>query len=151
MMTRKQHVDYWLHGASENMKDMRAALKSKRRVNAMFCGHLTLEKMLKGLCAVRNIEVMRDHELVRLARKSGLDAVLTESQRRELAIVTSFNIEARYDDTKKRFYDTCTPKFVAEWSKIIAVWYKYLKTIILQERAKLPNNEPDKQKLIKQA
>jgi len=35
MMTRKQHVDYWLHGASENMKDMRAALKSKRRVNAM--------------------------------------------------------------------------------------------------------------------
>jgi len=148
MMTRKQHVDYWLHGASENMKDMRAAIKSKRRVNAMFCGHLAIEKMLKGLCAVRDIEVMRDHELVRLARKSGLDATLSADQRKELAIITSFNMEARYDDTKKRFYDTCTPKFVDEWSKKIITWYKYFKSIILQERAMLPNNEPDKQNLI---
>jgi Iap family predicted aminopeptidase len=28
MMTRKQHVDYWLHGATENMKDMRVAIKT---------------------------------------------------------------------------------------------------------------------------
>ena len=149
MMTRKQHVDYWLRGASENMKDMRAAIQSKRRVNAMFCGHLAIEKMLKGLCAVRDIEVMRDHELVRLARKSGLDATLSADQRKELAIITSFNMEARYDDTKRRFHDTCTPKFVDEWSRKIKAWYKYLKRMILQERAALPNNKPDKQKLIK--
>jgi len=29
MMTRKQHVDYWLHGASESMKDMRSAIIRK--------------------------------------------------------------------------------------------------------------------------
>jgi hypothetical protein len=47
MLTRKQHVDYRLHGASENMKDMRETIKSKRRAMAMFCGHLVIEKMLK--------------------------------------------------------------------------------------------------------
>jgi len=149
MMTRKQHVDYWLHGASESMKDMRGAIKSKRRANAMFCGHLAVEKMLKGLCAVKNVDVWRDHKLLKLADNAGLTDLLTDTQINELATITSFNIEARYDDTKKRFHDTCTPKYVAEWSKKITTWYKYLKPIILQERAALPNNEPDKQKLIK--
>jgi len=149
MLTRKQHVDYWLHGASENIKDMRAAIKSKRRTMAMFCGHLTIEKMLKGLCAVRDLEVWRDHKLLNLADNAGLTDLLTDEQLEELAIITGFNIEARYDDTKKRFHDTCTPSYVAEWSKKIIAWHKYLKSIIIQERAALPNNEPDKQKLIK--
>ena len=149
MMTRKQHVDYWLHGASENMKDMRGAIKSKRRAMAMFCGHLAVEKMLKGLCAVRNVEVWRDHKLLNIADNAGLINSLSDEQLGELATITSFNIGARYDDTKNRFYDTCTPEYIIEWSKKITVWYKYLKTVIMQERATLPNNEPDKQKLIK--
>ena len=90
MMTRKQHVDYWLHGASENMKDMRGAIKSKRRVMAMFCGHLAVEKMLKGLCAVRDIEVWRDHKLLNLADNAGLISSLTGEQLNELATITSF-------------------------------------------------------------
>ena len=149
MMTRKQHVDYWLRGASENMKDMRGAIKIKRRPMAMFCGHLAVEKMLKGLCAVRDVEVWRDHKLLILADNAGLTDLLSDEQLTELATITGFNIEARYDDTKRRFHDTCTPKYITKWSKIITAWYKFLKLIILQERACLPNNEPDKQRLLK--
>jgi HEPN domain-containing protein len=149
MMTRKQHVDYWLRGASENMKDMRGAIKSKRRAMAMFCGHLSVEKMLKGLCAVRDIEVWKEHELMKLAKKSGLNTTLSADQRKELATISSFNIQARYDDTKMRFHATCTPQYVVEWSKKITAWYKYLKKIILHERTALPNNVPDTQSLIK--
>ena len=149
MMTRKQHVDYWLHGAFENMKDMKGAIKSKRKSMAMFCGHLAVEKMLKGLCAVRGVNIQREHKLIKLAKESGLDATLSFAQREELSIITSFNIEARYDDFKMRFHATCTPQYVAEWSKKITVWYKDLKKIILQERAELPNNVPDTQSLIK--
>ncbi|MDR2590220.1 MAG: HEPN domain-containing protein [Oscillospiraceae bacterium] len=148
MMTRKQHVDYWLHGASESIKDMRAAIKSKRRTNAMFCGHLAVEKMLKGLCAVRGFDIQREHKLIKLAKECGLDATLTFNQREELQIITSFNIEARYDDFKMRFHATCTPQYVDEWSKKITAWYKNLKKIILHERALLPNNEPDTQSLV---
>jgi len=149
MMTRKQHVDYWLHSATENMKDMRAAIKSKRRSMAMFCGHLAIEKMLKGLCAVRGINIQREHKLIKLAKESRLDATLTFDQREELQIITNFNIEARYDDYKLRFHNTCTPQYVAKWSKKITAWYKELKIIIMQERATLPNNVPDTQSLIK--
>ena len=149
MMTRKQHVDYWLHGAAENMKDMRAAIKSKRRPMAMFCGHLAVEKMLKGLCAVRGVNIQREHKLIKLAKECGLDTTLTFDQREELQIITNFNIEARYDDYKMRFHATCTTQYVVEWSNKSTIWYKYLKKVVLHERMALPNNVPDTQSLIK--
>ena len=147
MMTRKQHVDYWLHGAAESMKDMRAAIKSKRRTNAMFCGHLAVEKMLKALCAVRGKKLQREHNLLKLAKEAGLIAALTTAQQNELLTITSFNIEARYDDYKLRFHAVCTPQYVKIWSKKITLWHKYLKKIIVQERTMLPNNMPDTQSL----
>ena len=149
MMTRKQHVDYWLHGAAENMKDMRATIKSKRNSNAMFCGHLAVEKILKALCAVRGKRIYREHNLLKIAKEAGLIVKLTTSQQAELLTITGFNIEARYDDYKLRFHTTCTPQYVKIWSKKITMWYKDLKKIILQERALLPNNMPDTQSLIK--
>ena len=142
MMTRKQHVDYWLHGAAENMKDMMAAINSKRRSNAMFCGHLTVEKMLKALCAVRGKRIYREHNLLKLAKEAGLIVALTTAQQEELLTITGFNIEARYDDYKLRFGTVCTPEYVRIWSKRITAWHKDLKSIIIQERATLPNKEP---------
>jgi HEPN domain-containing protein len=148
MMTRKQHVDYWLRGAAESMKDMRAAINSKRRTLAVFCGHLAVEKMLKGLCAVRGIDIQREHKLIKLASISGLIQTLSEQQQDELIDITSFNIGARYDDFKMRFFAICTPQYVDEWSKKITAWYKSLKALVLMERASLPNNTPDTQSLI---
>jgi len=148
-MTRKQHVDYWLQSATESLKDMRSAIKSKRRTNAMFCGHLVVEKMLKALCAVRNIRIVREHKLLVLARDSGYISQLSTAEQQELLVITSFNIEARYDDYKRRFHTICTPHYVDTWSKIITRWYKTIKPIVLQERASLLNNEPDTQNLIK--
>jgi len=58
-------------------------------------------------------------------------------------------MQARYDDTKLRFASACTPEFTNKWAKTITSWYKYIKTIVVRERAVLPNNEPDKQSLIK--
>jgi HEPN domain-containing protein len=149
MMTRKQHVDYWLFSASESIKDMRGAIKSKRRVNAMFCAHLAVEKLLKGLCAVRGQLIRRDHKLLALADIAGLTNALTETQQDELIVLTSFNIEARYDSVKLRFHQRCTPQFVDTWSKITIAWYKDLKKIIMAERVLLPNNAPDHQTLVR--
>ena len=39
-LTMKGHVDYWVKLSSESIFDMRAALRSGRRTNALFCGHL---------------------------------------------------------------------------------------------------------------
>lgn len=139
-ITVKQHVDYWLNSAAENMVDMRANIKSKRRVAALFMGHLAVEKMLKALCAAKRKPVIKEHTLLKLAKRADLE--LTEEQMTELSIITKFNISARYDDYKLRFHKQCTPQFVKEWSAKIYWWYKWLKPMVAEERTKLPNNAP---------
>ena len=65
-MTQKGQVDYWLKLSNNSLLDMRAALRSGRRVNALFCGHLAL----------------------------------SQAQQIELTTITTFNIEARYENHK---------------------------------------------------
>ena len=142
--TAKQHVDYWLKGSAEAMKTMRDLLGKKNRTYAMFFGHLAIEKMLKAVCAVRRIPVptagARGHDLVYIAGRCGL--TLTPQETIELITIKVFNIEARYDDYKQRFHVLCTPQYVKTWTEIITKWYKDLKTIVVSERAYLPNNSP---------
>ena len=137
-LTAKQHVDYWLKGSSENMIDMRSNLRNKRRVAALFFGHLAIEKMLKALCAAKRTVIPFDHKLLKLAEKANI--VLSQAQEMELGVITSFNISTRYDDYKLRFHQLCTPKYTSIWAAKISAWHKYLKQIVINERAKLPNN-----------
>ena len=139
-LTAKQHVDYWLKSASENMIDMRSNLRSKRRVAALFFGHLAIEKMLKALCAAKRTVIPFDYKLLKLAKEAGI--VLSQAQEMELGIITSFNINTRYDDYKLRFHQLCTPQYTSMWAAKISAWYKYLKLLVIQERAKLPNKTP---------
>jgi len=83
-------------------------------------------------------QIIKEHKLLKLANKAGLE--LTSDQMEELGIITSFNISARYDDYKLRFHKQCTPKYTAIWVSKLKIWYKYLKQIAIQERAKLTNN-----------
>ena len=139
-LTAKQHVDYWLKSSSENMIDMRSNLRSKRRVAALFFGHLAIEKMLKALCAAKRTVIPFNHKLLKLAKEVGI--ALSQAEEMELGIITSFNISARYDDYKLRFHKLCTPQYTSMWVAKINAWYKYLKPLVIQERAKLPNNTP---------
>jgi len=86
-LTLKGHVDYWIKLSSESLFDMRAANRSGRRTNALFCGHLAVEKMLKALCAVRCVptDQIWGHSLFKLANVAGLWAELTTTQQTELA------------------------------------------------------------------
>ncbi|MCL2775608.1 MAG: HEPN domain-containing protein [Oscillospiraceae bacterium] len=119
---------------------MRLSFKNKRLVMSLFCGHLAIEKMLKAICAARHIPIIREHRLQVLANQAGLN--LSSLQTGELINITSFNIAARYDDYKLRFHKQCTLQYAATWVSKIGEWYKYLKQIVLQERANLPNNSP---------
>jgi HEPN domain-containing protein len=141
-LTAKGQVDYWLRLSQDSILDMRAALRSGRRVNALFCGHLALEKTLKALCAVRCVHssLIWGHNLISLSHKANYS--LTNPQVKELVAITGFNIAARYGDQKRLFASLCTPQFAKQWAAVIEAWCKDLKKIILQERALLPNNIP---------
>ena len=143
-LTLKGHVDYWIKLSSESLLDMRAAVRSGRRTNALFCGHLAVEKVLKALCAVRRVPANQiwGHNLYKLADAAGLWAGLSDAQKVELATITTFNIEARYDDYKRQFSILCTKQYVQQWVLVVETWCGNLKQTIIQERALLPNNTP---------
>ena len=68
-MTLKQHVDHWISSSDESEKDMRASHKSGRYLNALYCGHQSIEKVFKALLAARNIQIVHIHSVVKLANK----------------------------------------------------------------------------------
>jgi HEPN domain-containing protein len=122
-MTVKGQVDYWLRLSKDSLLDMRSALRNGRRVNALFCGHLVIEKMLKALCAAKCVPSANiwGHNLLKLAKDANY--ILDVTQSTELNSINSFNISARYDDKKQSFSKICTPDYARKWVIIIESWY----------------------------
>ena len=71
---------------------------------------LVLEKLLKA-CYVKYIDSKfpQIHHLLKIAEGANLE--LSEDQKNFLLEVTTFNLEARYPDYKKRFYKRATREF----------------------------------------
>lgn len=68
------------------------------------------------------------HNLYRLAELSNID--LTDEQSDWLDKVTSFNLNARYDDYKREFYSLCTPEFAKEWIEKIKILREWIKQML---------------------
>ena len=92
---------------------------------ALFVGHLLIEKLLKAYY-VENIDFQPPliHNLLRIAEKSKLE--LSEEQKDLLVTVTTFNIQARYDDVKKEFYHKCSKEFTKVWINKIKGFRKWI-------------------------
>lgn len=76
----------------------------------MFIGHLVVEKLLKAYY-VKTVDDNPPwiHHLLRLAEKT--DLFLTEEQKDDLLLITTFNINVRYPDYKNEFYKKCTKEY----------------------------------------
>jgi hypothetical protein len=68
------------------------------------------------------------HNLYRLAELSNLE--LSEEQTDWLYRITTFDLNARYDDYKKEFYTLCTPEFTEEWTNKIKILQQWIKQIL---------------------
>ncbi|MDX2197019.1 MAG: HEPN domain-containing protein [Cytophagales bacterium] len=70
-------------------------------------GHISVEKLLKALYVKKyKNHAPLLHNLYRLAELNNLDITAEKSD--WLDKITSFNINARYDDYKREFYILCT-------------------------------------------
>lgn len=70
-------------------------------------------------------EIPRTHDLYNLAIKSGIK--LSEDQKDSLQYITLFNIETRYEEYKKDFFNKCTKEFAHKNIQIIKelrIWLK---------------------------
>ena len=109
-LNKDKLIKYWIDGSDDDFETMIVMFNSKRFSWSLFIGHLMVEKLLKAYY----VKMKSDyppfiHNLLRLAEKSDLE--LTDDKKEQLATITVFNINARYDDYKLSFKQKCTAEF----------------------------------------
>jgi len=119
-----QIVKYWIDSSQQNYNTMNNLLKSKDYSWALFIGHLVLEKLLKAhYVKKKQTHAFYTHDLLRLSRK--MDLMMPDDYVEWLDEISTFNLNARYDNYKQNFYRRCTKEFTMEWIErieIIRAW-----------------------------
>ena len=110
----KEIIKHLTDTSENDFRVMMILYDSKSYIWALFLGHISVEKLLKALYVKKNGQhAPFTHNLYRLAELCGLE--LTNEYSDLLDKITSFNINARYNDYKKEFYTQCTPEFTQYW------------------------------------
>lgn len=125
-MTKDEHLKYWLNSAEKSFQVAQDNFKLKHYNWCLFFCHLTLERILKGLAVKRaNKSPLPIHNLVRLAKQARL--ALSPDQTSDFEEISSFNIEARYDDLKLSFYKKATKVYTEKWLNKCQEYFQWLK------------------------
>ena len=130
-MTRAEMVEYWIDTSDGDYNTVTHLFETKDYHWSLFIGHLVIEKLIKAVYAKVSEDyqsVPFSHDLLYLAEKAGIE--LTDELKTKLAVITSFNIQARYPDYKKAFYDKCTRDYCSDRLEDIEVVRKWLKGIL---------------------
>ena len=118
--------NHWIETSNDDFKTMNKLFKSKTYNWALFVGHISVEKLLKALYVkLHGRHAPTIHNLYRLAELCEME--LKEEYSDWLDTITSFNINARYDDHKKEFYLLCTREYTELWIDRIKDLRKWIK------------------------
>ena len=119
-------TNYWIEMSDIDYLAMLDMVSSKRYNWALFIGHLVVEKLIKSVYVKKNHNHPPFlHDLLKLAKKSNMP--LSNEQMDILDTITTFNINARYDDYKLAFYTKCTKEYASIWIENIneiRLWIK---------------------------
>ena len=119
-------VQHWVETSNDDFDTMLTLFHSKSYHWALFMGHIAIEKLLKAYFVKQTgNHAPFTHNLYRLAELGGLD--INEEHVDWLFKITTFNINARYDDYKKEFYSMCTADFTKEWIEKIKTLQQWIK------------------------
>lgn len=116
---------YWRTSSDLNYSTMQNLMKTKEYPWALFMGHLVIEKLIKALY-VKKLQKhpLLSHDLLRLFEK--IDVSLPLGYDEWLDKITTFNLNARYDDYKQSFHKLCTVDFTIEWINKIEILRQWL-------------------------
>lgn len=109
-------IQYWKVSAARDRKTAETLYKSGDYHWSLFFWHLVLEKLIKAIILVNHKELIYTHNVLNLARQAGL--AISSKQEKELKEITSFNLEARYDNEKFSFYKKAKKQFADQWIAI---------------------------------
>jgi len=121
-------VKHWIDTSEEDFETMLSLYNSKSYSWSLFLGHISIEKLLKAYYVKKNkTHAPFTHNLYRLAELNEIE--MSDEQSDWLDKITSFNLNARYDDYKREFYAMCTEEFSNHWIEIIKtirLWIKQM-------------------------
>ena len=122
-------VKHWIDTSEEDFQTMLNLFDSKSYGWSSFLGHISIEKLLKAYYVGKNKKhAPFTHNLYRLAELNELE--LTDEYADWLDKITSFNLNARYDDYKREFYSLCTFDFTKEWIEKIRIVRSWIKQML---------------------
>ena len=123
----KKITDKWIERAHYDLESAEAMFKACRYLYVAFLCQQTLEKMLKAQIINQGGEILRSHNLVRLAELSGFYISLPNKDQDFLANLSPFAIEARYGDYKNKLSEIIDRKTAQKYLLKTQEIYQWLK------------------------
>jgi len=122
-------VGHWMETSDGDFNTMLVLFDAKSYHWALFMGHIAIEKLLKAYIVKQTgSHAPHTHNLYRLAEYGSLE--ISEEYADWLFKITTFNLNARYDDYKKEFYAICTVAFAKEWIEKIKTLQQWIKQML---------------------
>lgn len=121
-------IKNWLLKAEKDVETAKDLYNTKHYDWCLFIWHLAIEKALKAKILSLNKPIIYVHDLNRLANETNI--VFDKGQVINLNEITSFNLEARYDDYKLSFYKKTNKEYADKWTQICKSIYKLVVTNI---------------------
>ncbi|MCL2652143.1 MAG: HEPN domain-containing protein [Candidatus Azobacteroides sp.] len=111
MMTKQQHIDYWINTAEKDWASVDILFEGKQYLQSLFWAHLVLEKLAKAHWVKSNEENIppKTHNLIVLLTQACVD--LGEEKMNFLVNYNNFQLSARYPDYLNEIYKVCTEQF----------------------------------------
>jgi HEPN domain-containing protein len=119
-------TNHWIATSDRDYETMLHLFEKRDFHWALFIGHLVIERLLKAVVVKRlKNHAPFTHDLRRLAKLSGIE--FNEDNNKWLDTITTFNLNARYDNYKQDFYKRCTAEYTEKWIgniKQLRLWIK---------------------------
>lgn len=115
-MTQDQLLQNMLKRIESDIATADDLLNAKRYDWCLFIWHLVIERSLKASLVKKHIRYPLVHDLERLARETKIE--FSQEELNQLNEITTYNIEARYDEIKYEFYQKATEEYTTKWVDI---------------------------------
>lgn len=111
MMTKTEHIEYWIRSSDEDWETVTSLFTTGRYIHCLFFGHLALEKLCKALWVKNNESNIppKIHNLVKLLQESNQD--FNDEDLVFLEEFNDFQLEGRYPDYLFKIKNICTLEY----------------------------------------
>jgi HEPN domain-containing protein len=132
-MLNDERVNYWIEIAEYDLRTAEVMLKNKRYLYVGFMCHQSVEKILKAYyVAIKSGNPPYIHQLLKLARVSGLDEEMSDVLKDTVDILDPLNVEARYPSRKDDLMKSLDRKRCTEILKRSKELFSWIKRKLLK-------------------